>query len=341
MARLDSSELNERFLAALGASVVRADPVGTPVLTLELEPPLPAALRVYLFNATNPPGGRVTPEHKIQLMVPGQGRADRGNFDTSGERAVLAAGYVEDSDVYVLWDASLHRDFAFSANAQVRSERVLEAAATGAITTQERRLQLGIETVLVAPAARLAEALAMRFPGVPGVPAPGPVPPPPPVPPPGPPTGGKPYVPPPRNGPAPQPKLLVFEVDPDLLDRGTTAHKEVQDALAVALEAHGLAPLSPHAGDPQFDIAWVSDGVAFITEVKSLTDDNEERQLRLGLGQVLSYVHLVAWPHVDAVRAVLAVERQPTADYWETLCAEHDVILTWPDAYEELFDGPA
>jgi hypothetical protein len=100
---------------------------------------------------------------------------------------------------------------------------------------------------------------------------------------------------------------------------------------------HGLVPLSPSSGDPQFDIAWMQDGVAFITEVKSLTDANEKWQLRLGLGQVLSYVHLLTWPGVQAVRAVLAVECQPKADYWTTLCAEHDVILTWPEAYNDLF----
>lgn len=340
MARLTTSELNTRFLAALGDSVVRADAANSPVLTCELAPPLPAAIRVYLSNSTNPSGGRSTAEHKIQLMVPGQGRANRGNFDNSGGRSVVVAGYVENLDVYVFWDASLHRDFANSTNAQVRSERVLEAAATGAITTQERRVRLGTETVIVAPASRLAEALAMRFPGVPGVPAPAPVPPPPPPPPPGPPAGGKAYVAPPRTGPAPEPKARVFEFDPDLIDRGTEAHKDIQDALAAALDEHGLEPLSPEAGDPQFDIAWIQDDVAFITEVKSLTEANEERQLRLGLGQVLSYIHLLAWPHVAAVRAVLAVERQPTADYWETLCAELGVILTWPEAYEELFDDP-
>jgi hypothetical protein len=132
----------------------------------------------------------------------------------------------------------------------------------------------------------------------------------------------------------------VFEVDPDLLDRGTTAHKDIQDALAAALEDYGIEPLSPQGGDPQFDIAWIQDDVAFITEVKSLTVANEERQLRLGLGQVLSYIHVLDWPHVDDVRAVLAVERQPTADYWETLCSEYGVLLTWPEAYEELFVDP-
>ncbi len=336
MARLDTSQLNERFLAALGSTVVRADPLDSPVLTLELAPPLPAAMRAYLYNATNPPGGRVTAEHKIQLMVPGQARADRGNFDTSDGRSVVAAGYVDDLDVYVLWDAALHRDFAFSKNAQVRSEHVSAVARTGAIITQVRGLRLGTETVIIAPASRLVDALAMRFPGAPGPPAPGP--PPPPLPP-NSPTGGKGYVPPPRNDP-PESKVRVFEVDPDLLDRGTTAHKDIQDALAAALENHGIEPLSPETGDPQFDLAWIQDDVAFITEVKSLTAANEERQLRLGLGQVLSYIHLLDWSHVDDVRAVVAVERQPTAEYWGTLCSEYGVLLTWPEAFEELFVDP-
>ena len=144
------------------------------------------------------------------------------------------------------------------------------------------------------------------------------------------------YSPPQRHGSDAEPKTRVFEVDPDSIDRGTSAHMDIQDALAEAVRRHGLKPLSPGLGDPQFDIAWIKYGVAFITEVKSLTDANEERQLRLGLGQVLSYVHLLNWPDVQAVRGVLAVERRPTAAYWATLCPEHGVTLTWPEVYDGL-----
>lgn len=333
MPRLSSYELHAVFVAALGDHVVHVDNLYSPVLTLELAPPPPERLRVYLFNATNPPGGRSTPEHKIQLIVPGQSRAERGNFDFSDGRSVVLAGKVEDQDVFVLWDASLYRDFAAFSNVQVRTETIQEALAAQAITTQSRRLRLGDETVIVAPSALLADAIRMRFPAGAGAPAtPAPTPPTPPVPD----TGGTAYSPPPRTG-HDEPKTRVFEVDPNLIDRGTTAHMDVQDALAEALENQGLQPLSPKPGDPLFDIAWRQDGVAYIVEVKSLTDANEERQLRLGLGQVLSYVHLLRWPDVQAVRAVLAVERKPTADYWTTLCAQHDVILTWPEAYDDLF----
>lgn len=333
MPRLSSYELNAAFVAALGDQVVHVNNLYSPVMTLELAAPPPERLRVYLFNATNPPGGRSTLEHKIQLIVPGQSRAARGNFDFSDGRAVVVAGKVEDQDVYVLWDASLYRDFAAFSNVQVHTETIQEALAAQAITTQPRRLRLGDETVIVAPSALLADAIRMRFPAGAGAPAtPAPTPPVPAVPD----TGGTAYSPPPRTG-HDEPETRVFEVDPNLIDRGTTAHMDVQDALAKKLENQGLQPLSPRPGDPQFDIAWMQDGVAYIIEVKSLTHANEERQLRLGLGQVLTYVHLLNWPDVQAVRAVLAVERKPTADYWTTLCAQHDVLLTWPAAYDDLF----
>jgi hypothetical protein len=338
VARLSSPELNQAFFDALGDHVVHVDDMRAAALTLELAPPLPRRLRVYLFNATNPSGGRSTPEHKIQLMMPGQGRGERGNFDFSEERSVVLAGKVEDQDIFVLWDASLYRDFAAFRNVQVRTETIHEAQTTRAIATQSRRTRLGDETVIVAPSALLADAITLRLlASAPTTPAPAPTAPALAVAA----TGGMMYTSPLRPDLDTQRETRVFEVDPNLIDRGTTAHMDVQDGLAEALRNHGLQPLSPKPGDPQFDIAWIQDGVAFVTEVKSLTDANEEGQLRLGLGQVLSYVHLLNWPGVQAVRGVLSVERRPTADYWTTLCAEHDVVLTWPEAYDDLFaDAP-
>jgi hypothetical protein len=156
------------------------------------------------------------------------------------------------------------------------------------------------------------------------------------------------YTPPPRGGEVP--KSLVFETDPDKVDRGTAAHKDTQDALAGALRDAGLKPRSPKAGDPAFDIAWRDDdaeGTAFICEVKSLTDENETGQIRLAIGQVLDYVHTLDslrraqslpphWKDVRAVRAVVAVERRPAEDArWTGLCEEHGIILTWPEKYAD------
>lgn len=130
----------------------------------------------------------------------------------------------------------------------------------------------------------------------------------------------------------------VFEVDPDLIDRGTSAHMDVQDQLAEAVRSAGAEPRSPAPHDPQFDVAWQVGDSAFVAEVKSLTEENEDRQLRLGLGQVLCYAFLLDWPGTDDVQAVLAAERPPTNEYWGELCKEHGVILTWPGVFEDLFD---
>ena len=121
------------------------------------------------------------------------------------------------------------------------------------------------------------------------------------------------------------------------MERGIAAHMDVQDALAEAVRSAGLVPLSPATHDPQFDVAWKIDDSVFVVEVKSVTEENEERQLRLGLGQVLSYAFLLNWPEVSEVRAVLAVEGKPQGDYWDELCKRHGVTLTWPTRFNELF----
>lgn len=97
-----------------------------------------------------------------------------------------------------------------------------------------------------------------------------------------------------------------FEVDPDAIDRGLRGHAETQEGLVNVVLAHGLLPLSPGPGEPLFDIAWREDGRVTVVEVKSLTGANEVGQIRLGLGQVLDYQHLLERSG-SAVRAVLAI----------------------------------
>jgi hypothetical protein len=88
-------------------------------------------------------------------------------------------------------------------------------------------------------------------------------------------------------------------------------------------------------GDAEFDLAWEVGDVIYVAEVKSITTANEEKQLRLGLGQVLRYQH-----HLRAggrhVIAVLVPERQPSDMSWEQTCAGLGVVLTWPGCFERL-----
>ncbi len=324
---LSKSELHERFVTAIGrGAVVSATTDAADELVVELRPPLPRRVRVYIYNATDAQGPDRT-EYRIQLILAGHAKGQRANFDRSEVELVLLCGYVPEQDVFVFWDASLHVDFAYSKNLQVRPENVAGAAVADVTVRQERSLRSDIETVICAPSRFVAEAIAERFaspvlvPQAVGAAAP----------------KGQPYMRPPRSGDG-ETTLRVFSVDPDTIDRGTNAHKDVQDQLADAVTARGWEPRSPSGSDPLFDIGWTVADMAWIAEVKSLTESNENRQLRLGLGQVLSYAYLVDWGAV-ANRPVLAVERKPSSAYWPDLCASHGVKLSWPETFEEMLDA--
>jgi len=129
-----------------------------------------------------------------------------------------------------------------------------------------------------------------------------------------------------------------FEVDPDLVDRGTSAHARTQNLAAQFLESHGCEPCSPAAGDPECDLLWAVDQGSglVVAEVKSLTTANEEKQLRLGLGQVLRYCVLYAQLKKRSTTAALIVEREPTDGTWESLCATYGVALAWPETFSRL-----
>lgn len=124
--------------------------------------------------------------------------------------------------------------------------------------------------------------------------------------------------------------------DPNVLDRSLKAHWDTQNALHDFLALKGVGPWSPRPAEPDFDLAWERSGVVYVAEVKSLPDSGtEDRQLRLGIGQVLDYQALMARQH-QQVRADLAVERQPTDPRWILLCTAHGINLVWPGAFGAL-----
>lgn len=124
--------------------------------------------------------------------------------------------------------------------------------------------------------------------------------------------------------------VVPFAVDPSVIDRGRRGHARTQNAVAEHVRGAGLQPLVPSPDDPQFDLAWRHAGALYVCEVKSLTLGNEEQQLRLGLGQLLRYRHLLE-QRGHAVTAVLAVERCPSDLSWDDVCQRYDVDLVWPD----------
>jgi hypothetical protein len=130
-----------------------------------------------------------------------------------------------------------------------------------------------------------------------------------------------------------------FDVDPGIVERGVRGHAQTQNALAEFVRKMGCEPRSPRAGEPSFDLAWERNGGVYIAEVKSITERNEEKQLRLGLGQVLRYRDLLNGPGKKII-AALIVERQPSDPSWSHLCRSLGIRLAWPNHFEELATLP-
>jgi len=159
--RTSKAEIHKKFVDAVDEFVMSHSNFDSVPFEAKLSPPLPRTLRVYAYNVTHPPGGRSPGEHKAQLIVPNQDRGQRASFDHSGGYTVLLIGYVPDSHVFVLWDAGLHRNFAYSKNVQVKSKTVYQALG-GELGTQVRHLRSGRETVVTSNSHNLADAIMLR-----------------------------------------------------------------------------------------------------------------------------------------------------------------------------------
>lgn len=129
--RLSKRALNTIFVGGLGDHVVWHSDISFSPLLVNLRP-RNLRLRVYLWNCTNPPGGRALDEYKIQVILPGQQRGERGQLDYSdGRLPIIGALVREGEDVsFAFWDADKHSDFAYSGNMQVKTDVIVESLYT-------------------------------------------------------------------------------------------------------------------------------------------------------------------------------------------------------------------
>ena len=151
---------HQKFVNSLGTAVVFQSDLNQRPLEIEINRPFPLKVRVYLFTCSNPPGGRSPNEYKFNLNVPGQN--GRGNFDTSDTCFVLLAAYVEDEDpdmdVWVLWDATMHKNFAMNANVQTKAE-LIQRARLEKVAALEKT---NGEIVIAARSKYLVDAIKLR-----------------------------------------------------------------------------------------------------------------------------------------------------------------------------------
>jgi hypothetical protein len=129
----------------------------------------------------------------------------------------------------------------------------------------------------------------------------------------------------------------------EALAKSTVKHHELQNLLAAWLKKNGFEPDSTRAMDKLVvDIKWQNKNTLCVCEVKTLGKD-ESSQLRLGLGQILSYrfetKRIENLKLGTRVKAVLAIDRKPSTEIlklWEPLCHELNVLLVWPGTFQKI-----
>lgn len=148
MPALPQSVLHAKLLAALPAGTVSARPDETH--SAEFGIPGIGDIRVYLWTVTHVESeDRPLDEYKIQLILPGQTREQRGRLIV-GDKPTLLLGYSPDFGVFVGWEATLHRDFSFSAAKQIKEVSLEEGRRSGWAVATPRTLRVGGLEVRVA-----------------------------------------------------------------------------------------------------------------------------------------------------------------------------------------------
>jgi hypothetical protein len=121
-------------------------------------------IRAYIFNCTAPPGGRSIDEWKVQLIIDGQKRGERGRFDDSNGDTILIIGYAcvlsdPAKGLWVLFELDKHREFAYSANIQIYTRQLVRALDDGLFIHRKHNKEI----VVISTRERLPEALQKRF----------------------------------------------------------------------------------------------------------------------------------------------------------------------------------
>lgn len=161
--RFTAKQLNNLFLSDLGEMFcVKSDIDKKPLLISPVVTP-EITYKVYIYNCTNPPGGRTLDECKIQLILPNQGRGNRGHLDESDGTIILIVGFaIYDSienGVWVIWETNKHREFAYSANLQVKMGSLLDTITNKCFHTKKPG---NGELIVVSDREHLCDAIALR-----------------------------------------------------------------------------------------------------------------------------------------------------------------------------------
>lgn len=135
-------------------------------------------------------------------------------------------------------------------------------------------------------------------------------------------------------------ELALARIDLDDLDRRTRQHHELEHHVYERLCQLGWSGGSPPSSvEVPCDLVMCRDGQWLVVEVKTLGHMRslDRQQIRSGLGQVLSYRHLLRRHNrqTDAVIVVSAALDEP----WPDVLADVDVGVWWPGADDGALAG--
>lgn len=161
--KLKQRELNDLFIKNIGANVDIIGDRNKRPLYLKLGAPYFRTVMAYIYNCTDPPGGRSVGEYKIQ-MTDGP-RGQKFHYEDPQGRTILLVGYATialgnaQEHEWVLFETAKHRVVAYSANIQIYLHQLLRALDQKVAVCVKRNK----ETVVIARPQYLPEALEKRF----------------------------------------------------------------------------------------------------------------------------------------------------------------------------------
>ena len=163
--RMTQKELHDIFLEDIGTFAGRVEDCGRKPLKMHLDFPFNRDIKAFIWNCTAPPGGRSIDEYKVQLILENQKRGMRGHFDETDGYKSLIIGYATPfvdklQGLWVLFELDKHREFAYSANLQVKLEYMLDTLGKPIIYQQKRTTK---EVLVMAQRSNLVKALIARM----------------------------------------------------------------------------------------------------------------------------------------------------------------------------------
>jgi hypothetical protein len=159
---LKKEKLNKLFLKALDISGLNGFDYSRFPLKIENKEIRPNKIILYIWQITDPPGGRSIDENKIQIILPGQKRGERADFAHKDDFFTLLVGFRKDIEIFCLWDSYLYEKIPFSRNVQVK-EKTLFNAINGGIQYQKRKLWVGPELIIATNKTNLKKAINKRY----------------------------------------------------------------------------------------------------------------------------------------------------------------------------------